>query len=605
MYTDYFGLKESPFSIAPDPRYLYMSPRHREALAHLLYGFKYDGGFVLLTGEVGTGKTTVCRCLLEQIPENTNVALILNPCLTAVELLASICDEFRVAHPHTDSIKVLVDCLNTFLLECNSQGRKAVLVLDEAQNLSCEVLEQIRLLTNLETNTRKLLQIVMLGQPELLDKLALPFMRQLNQRITARYHLGPLSKDESIRYVRHRLAVAGMREELCGPSVFSHLYLLSGGVPRVINVICDRAMLGAYSQNSKRISVAILERAAREVRGSIGARGRRRKESSHPWRVTAVSMLVLLAAGAGFGCWYLLAGKKSLSLLFPDTLQKGEEAVSTAATGSLPNDGAASTSTRQLLLDPLFEKVDLPLSLSPVEFNWQNALAARGAEAPSTVPSSWPATAPPGSGEGRSFAILFGRWGLAYEDADGPPCQYAGKADLRCAFAQGSLLELWSLNRPAVLELKAGDGTPFFAALLALDGQGANLVAGDKDWQASREEVERHWSGKYTLLWRPPPGYDYTIWADNKGEAVEWLKMQLAVLQEEKAPGPMQIDAGRLALMIKKFQTEQGLVPDGIAGMQTLIRLNDLLDPNTPNLQVRKERAVVPPSLVSKKAEAQ
>jgi len=604
MYTDYFGLKESPFSIAPDPRYLYMSARHREALAHLLYGFKYDGGFVLLTGEVGTGKTTVCRCLLEQIPENTNVALILNPCLTADELLASICDEFRVAHPHTDSIKVLVDCLNTFLLECNSKGRKAVLVLDEAQNLSCEVLEQIRLLTNLETSTRKLLQIVMLGQPELLDKLGLPFMRQLNQRITARYHLGPLSQDESIRYVRHRLAVAGMREELCSPRVFSHLYRLSGGVPRVINVICDRAMLGAYSENSKRISVEILEQAAREVRGGEGDRARRRRAISHSRRMTTVLLLALLVAGVGFGGWYFFAGRNTLPHLSPAALWKGA-AVPLAETRSPLNDDRVPAAFIQPLSSaPLGEKQGLPFSPSAVGFNWQNALAADRAAAPAS-PSAWPAAAPSGSGEGQSFATLFNRWRLSYTDADGPPCQYARKADLHCASARGSLVDLWGLNRPAVLEMKAGDGTPFFATLLAFDGQWGRLAAGDQDWQTSREEISRHWSGKYTLLWRPPLGYDYSIWPDEKGEAVAWLKKELARLQGEKTSDPMQIDTDRLALMIKKFQTEQGLAPDGIAGVQTLIRLNDLLDPDIPNLHVLRDQPAAIPSYLSRTAEAE
>ncbi len=248
MYYEYFGLKESPFSIAPDPRYLYMSEQHREALAHLVYGFSSDGGFVLLTGEVGTGKTTVCRCLLDQVPENSAIAFILNPKLTVEELLATVCDEFGIMYQENSSIKIFIDLINNFLFESHAQGRKTVLIIDEAQNLSSDVLEQLRLLTNLETSHQKLLQIILLGQPELRDKLAQPELRQLSQRIIARYHLGSLSRREIGAYLSHRLAVAGSRDQLFPEGTINHLYKLTGGVPRLINVICDRSLLGSYTR---------------------------------------------------------------------------------------------------------------------------------------------------------------------------------------------------------------------------------------------------------------------------------------------------------------------------------------------------------------------
>ena len=215
MYKEYFGLKEPPFSIAPDPNYLYMSDNHREALAHLLYGINSDNGFVLLTGDVGTGKTTVCRCLLQQLPENSNIAFILNPKVTVDELLATICDELGIGYPKGNSSnKVFIDNINAYLIDANTKGRRTVVIVEEAQNLSPEVLEQIRLLTNLETNQRKLLQIIMLGQPELNLLLSRPELRQLKQRITARYHLGPLTKQELAAYVLHRLSVAGVDRKL-------------------------------------------------------------------------------------------------------------------------------------------------------------------------------------------------------------------------------------------------------------------------------------------------------------------------------------------------------------------------------------------------------
>jgi len=273
MYKEYFGLKEPPFSIAPDPNYLYMSDNHREALAHLLYGINSDNGFVLLTGDVGTGKTTVCRCLLQQLPENSNIAFILNPKVTVDELLATVCDELGIGYPKGNSSnKVFIDNINAYLLDANAKGGRTVVIVEEAQNLSPEVLEQIRLLTNLETNQRKLLQIIMLGQPELNLLLSRPEMRQLQQRITARYHLGPLSKQELAAYVLHRISVAGVDRKLFTAPAIDRLFSLSGGVPRVINLICDRALLGTYVQGKSLVDLPTLNKAAHEVFGEGGDR---------------------------------------------------------------------------------------------------------------------------------------------------------------------------------------------------------------------------------------------------------------------------------------------------------------------------------------------
>ena len=271
MYASFFGLKHEPFSIAPDPRYLFMSERHREALAHLLYGVKgAGGGFVLLTGEIGAGKTTVCRCLLEQIPKRCNVAYIFNPKLTALELLKTVCDEFHVPYAHEGAgqptVKDYLDPLNAFLLRTHAIGQNNVLIIDEAQNLAAGVLEQLRLLTNLETNQRKLLQIVLIGQPELRTMLARPELEQLAQRVIARYHLGALSEPETAKYLRHRLGVAG----LATANPFSRramrrIHLRSRGVPRRINLLADRALLGAYADGVARVDERIVDKAAAEV----------------------------------------------------------------------------------------------------------------------------------------------------------------------------------------------------------------------------------------------------------------------------------------------------------------------------------------------------
>ena len=272
MYAQFFGLKQEPFSIAPDPHYLFMSERHREALAHLLYGLAGGGGFVLLTGEIGAGKTTVCRCFLEQVPKRCNVAYIFNPKLTVTELLRSVCDEFHIPVPvrsaGTETVKDYLDPLNRFLLRTHAVGQNNVLIIDEAQNLSADVLEQLRLLTNLETSERKLLQIILIGQPELRDMLARPELEQLAQRVIARFHLGALSESETAQYIRHRMAIAGMNTPLpFDRPARQRIHQLSRGVPRRINLLCDRALLGAYSAGKARIDSAIIDKAAAEVFG--------------------------------------------------------------------------------------------------------------------------------------------------------------------------------------------------------------------------------------------------------------------------------------------------------------------------------------------------
>lgn len=327
MYKKYFGLRKAPFSIAPDPRYLYMSKQHREALAHLLYGIKNDAGFALLTGEVGTGKTTICRRLLERIPKNCVVAFVINPKLSVEELLATICDEFGIEYPkRKPSIKLFVDRINTYLLEAHANRQTALLIIDEAQNLSREVLEQIRLLTNLETSERKLLQIILLGQPELRDKLASPALKQLSQRIIARYHLGPLSKPDVELYVNHRLEVAGRKGEIFTRSSLDLLYTMSGGIPRVINAICDRALLGACVLGKPMVDRTILIKAACEVTGQ--APPRERFFNAAGW-LLAIAMMI--SAGALATAIYTHMAAPRLTAVSPAVSEAAKEEAVTPA----------------------------------------------------------------------------------------------------------------------------------------------------------------------------------------------------------------------------------------------------------------------------------
>ena len=327
MYRKYFGIKRSPFSIAPDPRFLYMSEQHREALAHLLYGIRSEGGFVLLTGEVGTGKTTICRRVIQALHKNIVVAFIIHPTLSVAELLATICDEFGISYPRKTSIKGLVDRINAFLLDLNAKRKKAILIIDEAQNLSHEVLEQIRLLTNLETNERKLLQIILVGQPELRDKLARPELRQLAQRIVARCHLDALSKADVFLYVNHRLGVAGGRSELFSQDALNSLYIYSGGIPRLINIICDRALLGAFVRQNEIVDRATLTKAAGEVFG------RRLSGTDRKWRAV-LTVVILICTGLGLLC-YFFNGFESQKTSQVSSLSKPSPAIPQAPEASL------------------------------------------------------------------------------------------------------------------------------------------------------------------------------------------------------------------------------------------------------------------------------
>lgn len=343
MYLDFFGLNEKPFSIAPDPRYLYMTEQHREALAHLLFGIGDEGGFVLLTGDIGTGKTTVCRCLLNQLPENVEVAYIVNPRVSASELLESICDELAIDCTGKTTVKSLVDSLNAFLLEAHAAGRNTILIIDEAQNLADEVLEQLRLLTNLETSEKKLLQLILLGQPELNDKLAQFNLRQLAQRITARFHLRSLSYDDTESYIYHRLHVAGFRGDLFSRSALKQIHQRSKGVPRLVNVICDRSMLAAYATEQIKIEYPLVLKACDEVMGekhpnySIAKASGFSANGKTPYWIafSLVILLALLTTGAmndiaaviseSFKRWFSVDSTTTIALLpalFPKALKR-------------------------------------------------------------------------------------------------------------------------------------------------------------------------------------------------------------------------------------------------------------------------------------------
>jgi general secretion pathway protein A len=546
MYEHYFGLAEAPFSIAPDPRYLYLSQRHQEALAHLLYGVNGDGGFVLLTGEVGAGKTTVCRCLLEQIPASCDVAYIFNPKLTVVELLSTLCVEFGIAvPPDNTSVKVFVDRINAYLLDAHARDRHTVLIIDEAQNLSAAVLEQMRLLTNLETNERKLLQIILIGQPELAEMLERTELRQLSQRIIARYHLGPLTRPEVAAYVRHRLEIAGAQRQLFPASLTGRLYRLSGGVPRVINVLCDRALLGTYVEEKERVDRATLDKAASEVFPQALRRS------------LVMPLLMVLIA--------VLGGALAMTLY---RLEQREGATAAArATMAIP---AA------------------PIATSPAKEAAAKNVALKAADPAAPLPDTlqWPAAEPRARSEQLAYAALFRAWGADYQWADA--CRQAQGLGLRCRSARAGLDELRRLNRPAVLVMRDDQG-PFHAALIGLDDKSATFVIGTETKTVALGALATQWSGQYTMFWRLPPEARETIRAGERGPAVQWLINQLAqALGQVADTGRAPVFDEALARQVKQFQLAQGLIPDGIVGPQTVVRLAGVGDKSAPELLPRQ-----------------
>lgn len=511
MYKEYFGLIELPFSIAPDPRYLYMSIKHREALAHLIYGINSDGGLVLLTGEVGTGKTTVCRCLLDQIPQNVDVAFILNPKMTVEELLATICDELRIKYPQgNNSIKVFVDNINTYLLDNHAKDRKTVLIIEEAQNLSTDVLEQIRLLTNLETNQQKLLQIIMLGQPELRDKLSRPELRQLSQRITARYHLGPLSRQEVSEYVNHRLSIAGAHRKLFPDSIFNTLHRLSNGIPRLINLICDRALLGTYVLGKDSVDKDTLIKASHEVSGKHAFQWISKKTLT--WTVPAI-ILACLAV-----------------IAFVITPQR----------------------TEKINSPTLSAKEDHQLS----KLNWPEDISMRNSKK-------------------MAYTALLKQWGIINKQDSDNPCELARSHGLQCLKERGSLSSLLQLNRPAILKLFDNQDRNFYVTLTSIHDQFATIVIGTESRLVDVKDIALRWLGEYIILWRMPKGYNGYIQYGSRGPLVNWLVEQLSLVQRRQIQLiDNTVFDDKLAQMVKEFQTAKGLKPDGIVGPKTLIHMN-------------------------------
>ncbi|MDD1643604.1 MAG: AAA family ATPase [Methylococcaceae bacterium] len=540
MYNQYYHFSELPFSIAPDPHFIFMSARHQEGLAHLLYGINFGGGFVALTGEVGTGKTTLCHCLLQQLPKNIDIALILNSKLNAIELLATICDELGIIYDKNQhSLKNLIDLLNQHLLTAHANGRRTVLLIDEAQNLSMEVLEQIRLLTNLETSKTKLLQIILVGQPELKELLKREDLRQLNQRITARYHLLPLSLDETRAYIRHRLTVSNGYPEIFKESAIRKIYKLSSGIPRVINILCDRALLGAYSRNTYVITPAIVSVAANETLAFA--------DDKFPYQTALLGLLLLacMATGIYFLAYWPKAGNQATvnsETIYP-AIQTKPEIIS-----------------QTQLSD---QKIPLPVKKI-------NTVAV----AKTKTFHDWITN--PGHSLNSALIDALKIWGKPIPKKNKVDCHYVETTGLRCVFGKVNWKEMLAIKRPAIMEFSL-TGKKKRHALLTGFGQNQSMIHFKDNMIFPVANVLKLWNGYYLILEPPPIPKGKFIIPHETSDNVLWLRHLLSSVdgKSEAVKQPRFFDDNLVARVIN-FQHQHKLIADGRVGNKTMVHLKNI-----------------------------
>jgi general secretion pathway protein A len=527
---------------------MYMSGRHQEGLAHLLYGINEGGGFVALTGEVGTGKTTLCHCLLQDLPKHVDIALILNPKMNALELLATICDELAIDYNTSHySLKNLVDALNQYLLIAHAKGRRTVLLIDEAQNLSMEVLEQIRLLTNLETSKSKLLQIILVGQPELKELLRKQELRQLNQRITARYHLLPLSLAETREYIRHRLYVCNGDTELFKAGAIKKVYQYSSGIPRIINILCDRALLGAYANNSRIITPAIINAAARETLAPFGGLSSRK----------LLLFTLLLLSCVAFSMFYL----KDLDpwVRLTSINEPGMELPKPSEVTAFANDKAL---------------VKTKPPITPIVI--QSAKSAEKFDA-------WLANRDLTLSAGIENALKV--WRQSPPVPGAADCATLQKQGFICVSGSATWKDLMSIGRPAILEFVSTDQSKHYVLMIGIKQDQALFQFG-QEVSFPIADVLRYWNGRYLIIWQSPFPEVQTIHPGQTSDDVLWLRRMLTANDgvDEQASDPRFFD-NDLLNRVKAFQLQHHLIEDGIAGTRTLFYLDNVASSsNAPRL---------------------
>ncbi|QOL26909.1 AAA family ATPase [Thalassotalea sp. LPB0316] len=511
MYTQYFGFKEIPFSIAPNPHFLYMSERHKEALAHLSYGLGETGGFVLLTGEVGTGKTTVSRCLLEQLGEDTQVAFILNPALSAFELLATICDELKIRYRKTGAtLKTLTDKISQKLLKNHENQINTILIIDEAQHLQAEVLEQLRLLTNLETHTKKLMQVILIGQPELQQLLQRQDLRQLAQRITARYHLLPLTKAEVGHYIEHRLAVVGCQQKLFTDSAISSIHRLSNGIPRLINLLCDRALLGAYAQGKQLVDKKMVNIAAREALGA-------ERQVKPWWQHNAFRIIIFVMV---------------LIAMVVIGAQLGQQAIENPVVTNSTQQGQGTAQT------------------VTVDSNSNRDLS-------------------------KAAIKLFAAWRVILDENITEPCQVSQTYLLACHWFKGNVTALKRMGYPAVMQFVDQQGRVFYGNLIGVQSDQLLIEFAKGKQAVTNSWLAQNWQGGALIFWQAPSlngEFVEQIDASSDLMLIQWLEDNLAIKQQRPKRMIESFDQ-LLVNQLQQFQQSQGIVVSSFANVQTVMYL--------------------------------
>jgi general secretion pathway protein A len=576
MYESFFGLKREPFSVAPDPRFLYMSDKHREALAHLNYGLRRGAGFVLLTGEIGAGKTTVWRCFLEQLPGHFDVANVVNPKLGVNALLARICEDLQVEQPAEGGAVDLIDAIHGHLLLAFARGRRTLIVIDEAQALTPEVMEQLRLLTNLDTSGGKL-QVLLIGQPELRTMLERPALEPLAQRVVARFHLPALSEVETTRYIAHRLSVAGLEGPVpFGPSALARIHRLCGGVPRRINVLCDRAMLGAHAIHSQRIDVPIVDRAAQEVFGRLPSAPapQSRPPQPQPWpRWLALVGVGAAALAAGVAMAPLMAPARAPFAFF------GGSQAHPAATATLPVAAAEPAAPPARAAAKSSGKVEMALAtVAPV------AVAAPGSLAVPPRANGLDAVfGTSAADEAQAWRALASLWGASL--GAGEPCIAASQQALYCYRTHGGLGPIRQLGRPGIVKLADDRGRVAHVLLTGVGEDSATLYIDGAEHTVPLAALARAWRGEFATFWRAPPGYRVGELVFSNGPLAPWLNQRLAMVD-----GAASAPAGEEVLKARvfAFQLAHGLEPDGLAGPLTLMQINRASGVDEPRLQAAR-----------------
>jgi general secretion pathway protein A len=537
MYTEYFRLKEVPFSIAPDPRFFFMSDRHKEALTHLTYGLQGAGGFIMLTGEVGTGKTTVSRALVQELSADTVIGYVHNPAVTELELLATLCDEFNIEYTqNTLHLKPLFDALHQYLLNSCEQNKPCVVIIDEAQLLSTSALEQLRLLTNLDSENKKLLHIVLVGQPELQQKLKQAELRQLAQRITARYHLLPLTESELASYVAYRLSIASGNPGLFNSKVLKLIHRHTQGIPRLVNLVCDKALNYAFSDRAKHITPQHIRQAANTVLGMDT--GKRRA-------INTKAQFALVAMLVGIGVISSLLAVQLFPWLVPGAIN-----IETVEKGVAGDDIEVEN------------KVDKKVLVMPESIL---RVAIKSAREPKVA-----------------MQYLYKEWGFDFALQDAT-CRNSLYANLRCLQQQGAYVQLVQYNLPAVVQLRDDFGDGYYATLLSITPEGIELQIQHRHVLVTQAWFEKYWSGEFTLLWTAPRSFKNSLKLYDKGELVRWLDEKISDLLGVSATSTTVFDD----LLVKKvvtFQLQAGLTADGIVGPQTMMLVAHNADATVPKL---------------------